>query len=170
MVKQLGCWVKSAITLTIASNLALAGCATCTAEDSEQRGKSYLKVHAGSQTAFASAACIKTLEARDRDKPDVEKFIVDLLERAPRPLRRCGGTEAAELLVSYEAGLGVCIDCDNAAKGTRSAFALLSVVDPAGKELAAAEWQDWRGGSPHAIARRFVSALSDLTSAVSRNR
>jgi hypothetical protein len=122
----------------------------------------YVAIGAGSEGLFLNVTCVRTLDARDIDSSaNIRRYILDNL-RSDKRLPGCESPQEYQLLISYEAGNGVCIDCDGKHSSRRSAFAILAVVDANGKELASAEWQDWRGGSDYQVADRFIVDLRHL--------
>jgi hypothetical protein len=162
---RLGFIFEPAITLiAIAASLG-AGCAALSVDGSRrpdsQRTDHYVVISAASEAVFHNVRCVRTLDARDIDSSaDMHRYILESLQ-SDRHLRRCESTQPYQLLASYEAGNGVCIDC-YAKRSSRSAFAILTVIDKSGQELASAEWQDWQGGSDYQVADRFVADLRRL--------
>ena len=166
MAERLGRGFKPAITLiAIASSLAT-GCVV-SGVDRQQRpasplAKHYVVISAENEAVFHNVRCVHTLDARDIDSSaDMHRYILGSLQ-SDRHLRKCESAQPYELLASYEAGKGVCIDCGAKRSSGRSAFAILTVIDESGQELASAEWQDWQGGSDYQVANRFVADLRRL--------
>jgi len=166
VAERLGGRLKPTTTLIAIATTLVACCATVRVDDSHRRASRrsdhYVVVDAESEIVFRKVRCLGTLEARDTDSSaDMHRYILHTL-RSDGRLRRCESPQAYQLLASYEAGNGVCIDCDVIRSNGRSAFATLTVVDANGRDLASAEWQDWQGGSEHQVADRFIADLRRL--------
>jgi hypothetical protein len=119
-----------------------------------------VRIHSGSVEDFRRVDCVR-IEGTDTESgADVSRHV--LRELRGIGVHECGAsTVGAQLRAFYQAGPGVCIDCEEPSKALRSGFALIA-VERDGSERARAEWQYTAGGSANAAAAAFGRELVKL--------
>ena len=134
----------------------------CASSQSYDDAESAIRLQSGSTVTFAGVRCFSTVDIHDVDDTSVTlvEFERQIVSRGTG-LVRCTGTEDRRLQIAYQAGRGVCIDCE-LPKDRWAGFAFITVVDPGEKELASAEWQGSRERDGHALLRRFTDDVANL--------
>lgn len=138
----------------------LVACATSPIKKAEGS----IRITAGSREAFREAACYAAPDIVDSDdlSVTVAQFERELARRHVH-LHRCGPNERAILAIAYQAGRGVCIDCDlPATRWSGFAFITLMIGE---REVASAEWQGAGADDGRMLLRRFAIDLEELLSA-----
>jgi len=120
-----------------------------------------MHIHSGAVADFG-VACYEGLEAIDyNEKRDVAAELRRRLKVDVASLDQCKSHDGRRLLLSYQAGRGVCIDC--AAGGSDwSGFAFITVNDAGGNEIARAEWTGGGGSDGIQLIDRFADDLLAL--------
>jgi hypothetical protein len=135
-----------------------ASCATSGLPRPEQHRDRYLIVHTGSPADFHDAQCVE-LEVNDSGVGSAKAVIARTL--IPNGLSvACPDETSPRLIISYTAGPGACIDCSKPSR-QQSGFAFITLLRGS-EEVARAEWQYWRGGTPKEMAQEFSHDLDEL--------
>lgn len=118
-----------------------------------------VRVHSGSAEDFHTSECVRIEASDTASAVDVKTRITRHLLAADIPL--CITDSGAQVHVFYQAGPGVCIDCDAPPGTPRWGFALIA-LERNGKEIGSAEWQYAGGGTAETAAASFSRALIEL--------
>jgi len=116
----------------------------------------------GSGVTFRGAACYSEPDIRDANDQNItaRSFKRELSKREAH-LLPCNVGDTVVLSIAYNAGKGVCIDCEPQPESW-SGFAFVTLSEN-GKEVAAAEWQGGGASNGRLLLRRFVTDLVLLT-------
>lgn len=138
--------------------LAIISSAKCASVGDE----STLRVTSGTPEAFCRASCVSVDTAADSDaQGDFTNVLYSYLSDIAS-LPQCIRDGSPEILVlQYQVGDDVCIDCDASIKAERTGFALLSVTSD-DSQISSAEWQYSQGSNPRNAAKRFAADLGKL--------
>jgi hypothetical protein len=111
---------------------------------------------------MATTRCYTALDVMDRDQPNVDQYLRRRLSHYRPPIMPCRGARPS-LAVGYQAGRGVCIDCDQPGPGW-SGFAFVVIYDDSGNEIESFEWQGSGGLNGRVLVEAFAQDLEKLLS------
>jgi hypothetical protein len=120
-----------------------------------------MHIHAGSAHDFLSSTCYGAVDVRDDD--DARVSLAELqrqLRKLEVDLKPCDINAARSVNIIYQAGRGVCIDCD-LPKDQWSGFSSITIIQ-AGHEVAAVEWQGSGARSGLGLLNQFSRDLAEL--------
>jgi hypothetical protein len=121
-----------------------------------------MRIHTGALSDFATATCYD-FDAIDNNESGIAAELTRWLTDQKLSLRKCTSTEDRRLILFYQAGRGVCVDCGST--GAKwSGFAFITVSDRSGHEFASAEWSGGAASNGIQLVRRFADDLLALVS------
>ena len=118
-------------------------------------------VHVGSPSEFRGTSCYAAIDVRDEDDARVSlSRLRSQLRKVARDINPCDVYALRSLNIIYQAGRGVCIDCD-LPKNQWSGFASITITE-GGHEVAAVEWQGSGATDGLALLSQFTLDLAEL--------